>query len=887
MRSYKTLALLRSSGTFAAIFIIIGGILFTSQAYSLQASKSDIQAEVTLRLINQVSWQNERSTDTFRIAFLGDDPDYYHALKKAIVNRRIRGKSLKLVTISSSHELQNFHILIVGKNTKLPFSELAIKARRNHTLIISEEEDDRIHIMINFLFSGDDSLSFEFNRPNILLAKLTIKNDILLVGGTELDVAELYREMEEDLSKLQQTLKSTKEKSSLASIQFEKSTTQFNDTQMELLDIQSNLKVVIANQEKNIASRQEKFDLKSAAADKELERVTKQTEELMATVKSEVHKQQQLVNEKKIQLQGLEDEITNLSSNLNKKSEMIRDREQLLYIASIALLAFLSLVFLLYRLGADRKRFSLELKKRSDSLEEEVKMRTSQYRALSESSPVGVIQTNVYGDCEYVNERWCEYSGLTREQAMGKGWIKAVHPEDRSQLSEQWDDHILTQKMFYSEYRFLTPDGEVRWLLGQCNAEYNDIGELQGYICTVTDITHQKDLQEQVRRSQKMDALGKLTGGVAHDFNNMLSITKGYAELLKIKLPEESALHPNVDKIIHASQRGAALTKKLLAFSKGGPTNATVANINALLEYQQQILEKTLTPGSIFTLDLEEELWNVWMDVGDFEDALINMSINAGHAMENGGTLTISTTNHTVTKADLHPQLKAGDYALLTISDSGTGMDEETQEKLFDPFFSTKGANGTGLGLSQVYSFVNRSDGYIDIESTPDIGTTFSLYFPRHKATTQIPLPIDKNVVVNVRGSEAILIVDDEPSLLSLVSEVLEKQGYRTYSAIGGEEALEILLNNNIDLLLSDVIMPEMDGYQLAAEVQRLYPSVLIQLVSGYASEEMKRDKGKNLINKILLPKPYQPKVLLQQLRVLFDERKDALKASQPSYIAN
>ena len=322
-----------------------------------------------------------------------------------------------------------------------------------------------------------------------------------------------------------------------------------------------------------------------------------------------------------------------------------------------------------------------------------------------------------------------------------------------------------------------------------------------------------------------------------------------------------------VKEINRAGQRSAKLTEKLLAFSRHKTSSTELININTVLLDEQHMLEKTLTARIKLVLDLAENLWSVRLDENDLEDAILNISINAMHAVEGNGQLTIQTSNQHIDRSSAQQlHMNAGDYVLLAITDTGCGMDEQTKEKIFDPFFSTKGDTGTGLGLSQVYGFVERSSGIIKVYSEPEQGTQLKIYFPR-----QIEDQDDKQVAnttsaSHFKGKESILVVDDEPALLDLTCEILSQNGYQVFSTANARQALEILEKEAIDLMISDVIMLEMDGYELATIVQHKYPDTKIQLASGYNDIQQLNEVDDSLRN-ALLSKPYTLKILLQRIK--------------------
>ena len=382
-------------------------------------------------------------------------------------------------------------------------------------------------------------------------------------------------------------------------------------------------------------------------------------------------------------------------------------------------------------------------------------------------------------------------------------------------------------------------------------------------------ITQLSETREMALRSQKMEALGKLTGGIAHDYNNMLGVILGFSELLENMLVDQPKLAEYAHHIRHAADRGAKLTKKLLAFTRHKSSNEERLIINTLLQYEKDMLEKTLTARIKLEYKLTDDLWPVWLDSSELEDVIINLSINAMHAIDGNGQVTIQARNTSINDMEAKTlQLEPGDYVLLSLTDTGCGMDATTKEKMFDPFYSTKGEQGTGLGLSQAYGFVQRSNGAINVYSEPGRGTRLNLYFPRYNENDSDDKSVKDTQVVDLSGKEVIMVVDDEPALLGLTSEILRQQGYRVACADSGKQALDILENKSIDLLLSDVIMPEMDGYQLAETVKKKYPAIKIQLASGF-NDEHNANLVDDDLRKMLLHKPYDSKTLLLRIREL------------------
>ena len=352
----------------------------------------------------------------------------------------------------------------------------------------------------------------------------------------------------------------------------------------------------------------------------------------------------------------------------------------------------------------------------------------------------------------------------------------------------------------------------------------------------------------------------------------MLGVILGYSDLLQNHFSDDPKLSQYLQEIQRAGKRGAELTSKLLSFSRPNKANKKSLDINVLLLSMQDLLEKTLTARIKLMFDLEQELWPVFLNSSDLEDAIVNLSINASHAISGNGSLFIQTSNVQLNEADAELyQLSEGDYVCLSVTDTGCGMSKEIKDKIFEPFFSTKGEKGTGLGLSQIYTFVEGNKGIIKVYSELGEGSRFMLYFPRYNTSLIEHEESLSKSIVDTGGTESILVVDDESALLKLTCKVLNKKGYVTYSAESAKEALQILENEAIDLLLTDVIMPEMSGYELAAIVEKKYPHIKIQMASGFNDESHVGLVSEKLSKRILC-KPYNSQDLLEYIRELLDE---------------
>ncbi|HFD32205.1 MAG TPA: response regulator [Gammaproteobacteria bacterium] len=528
----------------------------------------------------------------------------------------------------------------------------------------------------------------------------------------------------------------------------------------------------------------------------------------------------------------------------------------------------------LKKIAENRELLLQELEKKHKDL----LFKEHEQNEILQSMVSGVISINEFGTILSFNKSAEVLFGYTAQEIIGKNvnilmpsTVSKNHNNYLKQYCETDEAHVIGTGINADGLRKDKTLIPLHLTIAELPKEANGT---RRFIGSCVDLTNTKRQEEQLRRSQKMEALGKLTGGIAHDYNNMLGVILGYSEILENALRENQELSKYVKNINHAAKRGTALTKRLLSFSRHKRFESTVFNINSLIENQELMLEKTLTARIDLVFDLDPKLKLVELDSGDLEDALVNLCINAMHAMENGGQLTIQTQNRVLSNNDSDMfGVNAGEYVVLSVTDTGCGMSKETTDRIFDPFFTTKGEKGTGLGLSQVYGFVERSKGTIKVYSDLGHGSRFSLFFPVSDKKSFDNETSAIQITRKLEGTETILVVDDEQAMLSLTRNILEPNGYRVLTADDGEQALEIIKHENIDLLLTDVIMPKMDGYQLAKLVQEYYPRVNIQIMSGFADgrhHKMMEDK----LHRTMINKPFDSQTLLKRIREQLDTNK-------------
>jgi len=470
----------------------------------------------------------------------------------------------------------------------------------------------------------------------------------------------------------------------------------------------------------------------------------------------------------------------------------------------------------------------------------------------------------------YVSPQIEQISGYSVDQWVDFDfWAQKIHPDDRDYTVNYCQSETAKGLEHSFEYRMLAADSSVVWIRDVVSviSEDGKPTTLRGYLINITE---QKRTEETLRRSQKMDAIGQLTGGIAHDFNNILGIILGNLSLLERDIHTDEKVNKRIFAIKHSAQRAVNLTKQLLRFSRDDASNIETTNINQVIEDMRELVSQSLTPQIKVEHCLAENLWPTEIDPGDFEDALLNLILNARDAMSGNGKLIIETRNAVLDNeyCSLNPGTSIGDYIELAISDSGEGMSHGHQEKIFDPFFTTKEqGKGTGLGLAMVFGFVKRSAGTIKVYSEPGIGTTFRIYLPRAKDDKTQTETDNTDSEILPTGKETILIVDDETALLSLVEESLQSLGYKTLTANNGKQALEILAQQpDIDMMFSDVVMPGMNGYELAEKAIAEHAELKVLLTSGYTEMATARN-GQARFNENLISKPYSQRELAQRIR--------------------
>jgi signal transduction histidine kinase len=432
-------------------------------------------------------------------------------------------------------------------------------------------------------------------------------------------------------------------------------------------------------------------------------------------------------------------------------------------------------------------------------------------------------------------------------------------------------------------------DGSAFYAAQTFSALFDKEGSVTGFSLVIRDLTEQpgtlplQQNEQQLRQAQRMEAVGRLASGIAHDFNNLLTAIQGHAQFLTEDLSPGHPSRADAEEILQSSERAAALTRQLLAFSRGQALQPETIQLNNIITSMERLLRRVISEDITVESQLEDELWTVRADASQIEQVLVNLMVNARDAMPRGGRIAIRTRNVQLSQeyAETHDGVEPGDYVMLAVRDTGVGMDRATQARIFEPFFTTKGPEqGTGLGLSTVFGIIKQMSGHVFVYSEPGHGTTFKVYLPRAGSLPTSPATTRPD---HARASEAVLIVEDDDSVRALARRALEARGYRVWTCSGAEDALEIMeeFGPDISLLISDVVMPELSGQDLAQKIRESWPHIGILFMSGYNDDDVRRH-GLVGARDDFIEKPFTPEKFAHKVRAVLDELDVSLLQNRP-----
>jgi PAS domain S-box-containing protein len=516
--------------------------------------------------------------------------------------------------------------------------------------------------------------------------------------------------------------------------------------------------------------------------------------------------------------------------------------------------------------------------------EENLRNTVSLLNATLESTEDGILVVDTSGKIAIFNRKFQEMWRIPEE-------IVASRDDDRAisfvlgqlEFPERFLDKVRELYASPREESFDVLEFKDGRIFERYSLPMRSEGAILGRVWSFRDATERKRAEEDLRKSgdmlrqsQKMEAVGRLAGGVAHDFNNLLTVIGGYSDLLAHRLPPDSPYREGVEEIRKAATRASSLTRQLLAFSRKQVIAPSVANLNEVVAGIESMLRRLIGEDIDLITVLRPGLWNVRIDTGQFEQVLLNLAVNARDAMPGVGNLLIETENERIDeRMAARPGFGApGEYVVLSVRDTGSGMDEETLPFIFEPFFTTKEkGKGTGLGLAMVYGIVKQSDGYITAESRPGKGSTFRVYLPRCGERSDSDLAATSPSVVG-GGRETVLLVEDDEMVRNYMSATLSSGGYTLLTAADGLEAIALLegLDRPVDLIVSDVIMPKMGGKELNDWLATNRPEAKVLFISGYVDDEPFREQRFER-GEAYLQKPFTPEALLRTVRKMFDPK--------------
>ena len=522
-------------------------------------------------------------------------------------------------------------------------------------------------------------------------------------------------------------------------------------------------------------------------------------------------------------------------------------------------------------------------------IEEERRASEERFRALTALAPVGVFLADAEGHCQYVNEKWQEMSGVTASAAVGANWLATVHPADRERVTSHWKIAPTAHGAAGMEYRLQKkPDGFNIWVYGIAAPLSAADGQVTGYIGIQLDITTRKEADQkrlasetQIQQAQKLESLGALAGGIAHDFNNLLMAILGNVDLSLRELSPQAPIRAYLTDAEKAARRAAELCRQMLAYSGKGRFVVERVNLTDMINDMARMLEVSVSKKIVLRYHLAVNLPPVEADIPQMQQIIMNLVVNAAEAIGAGGGFVTLTTGVRDCDPDflsttwLRQELTAGTYVFIEVQDTGCGMTAEVQQRIFDPFFSTK-FTGRGLGLAAVLGIVRGHKGSLKVESAPDRGSTFQILLPALPGDT-VKLQINVPAKKLWHGSGTILLVDDEEAVRTLSKQMLERLGFNCLTAANGIEALRVFQNHveEIVAILLDLSMPYMDGEQAFYKLQHLKPGVRVIMSSGYNLQNIaQRFQGKGLAG--FIHKPYELAMLAETLRAVLADNAPA-----------
>ncbi|HEU4585539.1 MAG TPA: PAS domain S-box protein [Gemmatimonadaceae bacterium] len=580
---------------------------------------------------------------------------------------------------------------------------------------------------------------------------------------------------------------------------------------------------------------------------REVEALNEQLRQQTVELELQALEAQALAQELEEQAQELEEQATELEAANLELAESLREAE---------------------RAREAARRAEVEIREQADVL-----------RAVIDESPLVKIVLDLDLRIVQWNPTAERVFGWSAEEVLGRSYYIVIPEERREEHAKLRADALGGRRVFEVETQRRRKGGSLVDVSTSVAVLHAPDGSVRGFAVVMADITERLRLETRLRQTEKMEAVGQLAGGVAHDFNNLLTVITSYSGLLLGELPPDSPMRADIQQIEGAAKRAATLTRQLLAFSRKQMLRPQPLTLNDVVSGVEKLLRRLVREDIVMVTDLDPAAVLVEADLGQLEQVIINLVVNARDAMPGGGTLTIRTANveldDSYTERHSEVAVVPGHYAMLSVSDTGTGMSREIQQHIFEPFFTTKGAGtGTGLGLSTVYGIVKQSGGYIWVYSEEGSGTVFKVYLPHAGECAEVASPEKRRTPTSLTGNESVLLVEDDSALRYVACRSLRTYGYHVLEAHNGREALELCGRHEgpIHIVVTDLVMPEMSGSELASRIATYRPGIRVLLMSGYAGDEVARRKIADS-QSAFIEKPFTGDALAARVREVLEGR--------------
>ncbi len=866
--------------------------------------KELLKAFFSIKVAEQIEWSNNTTIDQFTVGYFGNNKNQFQTLNDLTKSITFKNRKINLIAINDISEIKQTQILIVDKNQSNVLEELWIKIEKKNILLISVENNDPRFIMINLRYNTtDNTYTFDINKANLIIEGFKINPELLLLGGSEVDVRDLYRKMRTDLGVERKrvrvqaarldTLKLDIKNSNKLISQFDKKI-HFQNEQI------ANKESRLTTLTNDIGRQKHFFTLK----ENELKKQNSQH----ARLKKQTALQKELIEKDKAQLLNLKKEIDETNLVIVKKDKTldsqlrtmgfqkkkIENRNLILILGTTLFLLVLMLGYVIFRAYKSKKRATVVLEKRvlerTSELEEmntqltnevQVRIKTENNLRLSEesfkeiynaSAEVILVQTIDSGEIVRINETVFDVFGFTESQIIGMTVIDLSANEEPYTFTELSDKikkvlEIGPQSFIWQARR---KNGDLFWVeMVMKSVTLNDEDRI---LTVIRNIHDKKLLEERLNQSEKLEAIGQLAGGIAHDFNNQLGGIAGYAELLISKTKNTIPIAADyAEKILLSVKRSSDLTQQLLAYARKGKHLSEQTNIHDILSEVTNLLSHSIDKRVTISNDLNAHRSYILGDSTQIQNAILNIALNARDAMPQGGTLHFSTKNTMIDALDTHPQASLNinaEYIQLTIEDTGTGISKEIQKNIFDPFFTTKGeGKGTGMGLAAVYGTIKNHDGTITVYSEEGYGTTFNIYLPIIKNIEKVSID-ESTINTEQHGTGTILVAEDDDVVRDVCTCLLEDMNYSVIACEDGSVAVNVFKKRHaeLDLVIIDLVMPKMNGRETFLAMQKINPNVPVLIASGYSVNDEVTDLikrgAKGMIQKPYLQSALQAKIL-------------------------